>query len=515
MAEHPDPKNTEMFGDATGTFMSNGLQSTDVTRSERLRRPISRVALTVAAVAMAAVAGIALSPGGDRVVQAVGEPCVDTDCGAGGEFHAITPVRVLDTREPGPLSGRKGSFPKNDDSGLFELQVSGAGELPAFVDDDGDDIDDNVLAVAVNITVVNPTGQGHLRVFGSGATENETALINFTPGAIVPNSAILRPGDDGKLTFRLVTPAGAGSADVVVDMFGWFSTSSYESTDGARLYPAGPARLYDSREVDNVLTAREQVAIQIRGADAIEPPTDDIVPNSNDVVGALVNISAVNREPGSTNTFLSALPEPVASGATPETANINVPGGVVRSALAIVPVGTDGKIHIFNRAGATHVTVDLMGYLIKNQDPSTRKGRIVPLVSPFRVLDTRVEEHGEAPLAPGNAEEWNFEDFVEDVRIGSDPVGDQLGLLGNLTGAELIRQYPTAATSSYLVGYPSTDTGDKPLVANLTMRDGDVVPNMAMLQYGETEDGPYRVTFYNRAGHMHYVLDVSAVILDD
>ena len=506
----------EKFSELTGNFMSNGLQSTDVTQSERNRRPIGRVAVTVGAVAMAAVAGIALSPSDDRVVQAAGEPCVDTECGAGGEFHTIEPIRVLDTREPSdPLSGRKSTLPKDNDAGLFELTISGAGDLPAFADGDNDDIDDNVLAVAVNITVVNPTRQGHLRVFGSGATENETALINFKPGAIVPNSAILRPGEDGKLTFRLVTPSGAGQADVVVDLFGWFSTSSYESDDGARLYPAGPARLYDSRQVNNPLTAFEQVEIPIRGADSIDPVINDVVPNSNDVVGALVNISAVNREAGSSNTFLSALPEAVPSGQVPDTANLNVPGGVVRSALAIVPVGPDGSIYVFNRAGVTHLTVDLMGYLIKNQDPSTRRGRIVPLVSPFRVLDTRQAEHGQQPLPPGNAEEWNFEDFVNDVRIGSDQVGNQLGLMGNLTGAELLRQFPNNPASSFLVGYPSSNSGDKPQVANLTMTDGDVVPNMAMLQYGETSAGPYRVTFFNRAGYMHYVLDVSAVILDD
>lgn len=497
----------------TGASMSNGLQSDPVTRSQRLRRPISRFGFTVAAIATAAVGAIVLSPDDGRVVQAVGEPCVDTECGAGGEFHSITPTRILDTREAGPLSGAKTMVPKDDDSGLFELTVSGTGGLPSFADADSDGIDDNVLAVAVNITVVNPSRVGHLRAFGTGATENETALVNFTPGANVPNSAILRPGDDGKLTFRLVSPTGAGTAHVVVDMFGWFSTSSYD-TEGARLYPAGPGRIFDSRVSNDPLSAEEQVEIQIRGADAIEPQIDDIVPNSGDVVGALVNVSAVNREPGSTNTYLAAVPDPVTGGRS-DTATVNVGGGQVRSALAIVPVNDDGSIHVFNKAGTTHVTVDLVGYLIENQDPSTRRGRIVPLVSPFRVLDTRLAEHNSQPLPPGNAEEWNFEEFVNDVRIGSDPVGEQLGLIGNLTGAELSRQFDSVPVSSYLTAYPSEDGGEKPLVANLTMPENSVVPNMAMLEYGTTSDGPNRVTFYNRAGFMHYVLDVSAVILDD
>ena len=56
-----------------------------------------------------------------------------------------------------------------------------------------------MLAVAVNITVVSPTEQGYLRVFGKGATEGDSSLVNFQAGQNVPNMAIVRPGADGKI----------------------------------------------------------------------------------------------------------------------------------------------------------------------------------------------------------------------------------------------------------------------------------------------------------------------------
>ncbi len=481
---------------------------------------MKHVALTVVAVAMAAIGGIVLSPSPGRVVQAAGEPCIDSDCGAGGEYHAVTPARILDTRDAKndvAPAGRKPTAPAGDGV-VFDVPIVGRGGLPGFTDGDGDGTDDNVLAVAVNITVVNPSARGHLRVYGAGTGDTGTAVVNFTAGSIVPNSAILRPGDDGELTLKLVTPGGTGRADVVIDLMGWFSTSAYPQS-GARLLTAGPARLYDSREAAfgaDPLSAREQVKIPIRGADSFTPAITNVVPNSADVVGVLVNISAVNRRARSSNTYLSAVPTRVPNGTTPETASINVAGGQVRSALAVVPVGSDGSIYVYNRAGETDLTVDLMGYLIKNRNPATRAGRVVPLVAPFRAFDTRSDEHFSQPLPPGAAEDWSFEAFVNDVKIGSVSVGPQMGLIGNLTGARLERQYSWVPTSSFLTAYPTPSSGtSKPKTANLTLRDGDVVPNMVLLEYGNAGGDPYQVRFYNRAGFLDYVLDVSAVILDD
>ena len=50
--------------------------------------------------------------------------------------------------------------------------------------------------------------------------------------------------------------------------------------------------------------------------------------------------------------------------------------------LVFVPVGADGKVRIFNFHGNTQVVADVVGYLLKGQDPLTRAGRVVPLNPP-------------------------------------------------------------------------------------------------------------------------------------
>lgn len=481
--------------------------------------------MTIAAMCAAALAGIALSPSPDRVVQAAGMACIDTDCGAGGEYHAMDPIRILDTRDPSldvTPAGRKKTGPDTDNSILFNVPVvlpGGLDGMPAFDDTlDSDGFDDNVLAVAVTITVVQPTRPGFVRSFGRGATEDTTSLANFRANSVVANSVILRPGIDGELTMRIVTPAGLGSADLVIDLFGWFSTSSYGEL-GARLIPAGPGRLFDSREAAfgaSPVRGGQQVEIPIRGADSYNPTVTDLVPNDARVVGALVNVTAVNRRPGSVNTYLSAQPDRVTAGEEPATSTVNVAQGEFRASLAIVPVGANGSIFVYNPFGETDVIVDLMAYLIEGQPSATRAGRVVPLAAPFRALDTREAEFFAQPLAPGKAEDWSFQDFVNDVRIGSDWVGPQSALIGNLATTPIQRQYAWIPTRSFLTAYPRpTDDSPPPLVSNLVIEEGLVIPNMALLKYGGPVEDPYQVRVYNRDGFVHYLLDVSAVVLAD
>jgi hypothetical protein len=480
--------------------MTNRLRSTSVSRSRRVVRLATRAAITTSMIATVAAVAVVAGPGGGRTIEAAGEAF-----GAGGEYHAVTPTRILDTRDPAldvPPLGRK-PFQTASSSGLFDVVVTGTAGLPAFVDADQDCADDNVLSVVVNITVVHPTSLGYLEAFGKGENPAVTSLVNFQAGNVVANTAILRPGCDGALSIRL-GPAANAVGDVLVDVFGWFSSSAYD-TRGARLEPFGPSRIFDSREAAygaTPIAGGAQRKIPIRGASGIP----------NDVVGVLVNVTGVNQASGSQPTFLSLVPEAVTAGAA-LTSNVNLRTNQVRSNLAVVPVGADGSITVYNGIGNTHVVLDVMGYFVNRPD-DTRRGRVVPLVAPFRAFDTRQEQHDNAPLPPGMAEDWSFADFAADVKIDGNAVGAQLGVIGNLTGAELQRQYPTRADATYLTAYPTPPEGsatDPPLISNLGMQEGEVVPNLALLQYGANTS----VRFYNRASYLDYLFDASAIVLAD
>ena len=402
----------------------------------------------------AAVLGVAISPDADRTVEAVGG-----ELGAGGEFQQIAPDRIYDSREVGgPLP-----MDASENAATVDVQVVGEGGLPEFVDADDDGQDDNVLAVVANITVIEPTRLGFLRAFGTGATEGNTSVVNFFAGTFIPNTAILRPGDDGKISLRLVSPTGAGTAHVAVDITGWFSTSSYEER-GDRVVDIDPIRVYDS-ELDQfggaTLEGRTQIEVPIRGAAEVSRPGMVVVPDDENVVGVIANITGVNVFPDSLPTYIAAIPERVPR-------------------------------------------VD------------TRAGRVVPLVAPFRAFDTRVDDFGDVPLGPAEAEDWSFESFVNDVQIDGEPVGAQSALIGNLTATDLQRQYEWAPAASFVTAYPSPGSSTAvPLVSNVNILENDTVPNLALIPYGTSSEGPYSIRFYNRAGYVDYLLDVYAVILED
>ena len=230
-----------------------------------------------------------------------------------------------------------------------------------------DGYDDDVLAVVVNVTVANPTQAGHATIFPKGTRPGDSSVVNFAAGQTVANSAILRPGVDGKVTVHLTTPAANGTADFIVDVSGWFSTSGYE-TNGARVETVEPARIYDSDS--STLKGAQKVSLDIWGATDIDSG-QTVVPDDPNVVGVIVNLTGVNSYGGSVATHLSLVPDdfnPNIVAQQPETSNLNLVAGQTRANVAIVPVGPDGRIHLFSLRGEVRAVVDVTGYLLKGAD---------------------------------------------------------------------------------------------------------------------------------------------------
>ena len=474
----------------------------------RSARHITRLASVAALVAVATVVPV---PGVSGIPASPVAHAAD-GLGAGGEYHPLTPARVYDSRPGLPGSEHDvspiGAKPISTAGSTFDVQLLGRGGVPATPGE--------VLGVVVNITVTEPTSTGFLNAYGKNAPAGTAAIVNFVAGQTVPNLAIVRPGDEGKLTILL--KAGTGSAHVVVDVFGWFSTSS-SSQAGARLVPVTPGRVLDTRTglgraSTSPLAAGEFTTLKIRGADAVDPPRADIVPDDSKIVGVVLNMAGVNNLPTSAATHLSVVPSDLPSGAKPSTANLNLSKGQVKSNMVIVPVDpADGSIRIYNNSATTHVVLDVVGYLVDGQPATTRAGRVVPLSAPYRVFDTREQQWNGVPLGPGQAEDWSFADFAGSVTIGGVAVGKQLGVIGNLTSASLTRQYPQQPVGSYLTVYPSD--AERPTSANLNMVENQITPNMVIMKYSTTISNGPLVRVYNYAGFNHYIYDASAVILSD
>jgi len=121
-------------------------------------------------------------------------------------FYTLTPCRVLDTRNPnGPLGG-----PALGAAAQRTITAVGACGIPA-----------GTVALAANVTIVNPAAAGNLASFPGNAFPLGTSAINFNAGRVRANNAILELATDGTGTFGLQNTA-AGTTDVLVDVVGYF-----------------------------------------------------------------------------------------------------------------------------------------------------------------------------------------------------------------------------------------------------------------------------------------------------
>jgi hypothetical protein len=125
----------------------------------------------------------------------------------GGRFNGVGPARIIDTRSG---AGGVPRAPVRAGSPLT-AQVAGLGGVPAM------SAAVPPRAVLVNVTVTNTSAASYLAVYPSDAFTPGSSDLNWPAGGTVGNLVLARLGPDGRITLL----NGAGSADVIVDVFGW------------------------------------------------------------------------------------------------------------------------------------------------------------------------------------------------------------------------------------------------------------------------------------------------------
>src|SRR5690606_33488200 len=104
-------------------------------------------------------------------------PTTAPPVGEVADFTPITPARILDTRlaESGPRPIVAGA----------DRTVSVAGAVPP-----------GAVAVAVNVTVTDPTADAFASVYPTGSPRPGTSVVNYLPGQTVANSVVVKLGTD-------------------------------------------------------------------------------------------------------------------------------------------------------------------------------------------------------------------------------------------------------------------------------------------------------------------------------
>jgi hypothetical protein len=115
----------------------------------------------------------------------------------GAPYHPLTPLRIADTRFTAPVGP----------GGTLSLTVLGVGGVP-----------EGATAVVLNLAVTQPSTDGYLTVYPSGAKRPYASSINFAPNQTVSNLVVATVGAGGVVNVYNAT----GSTHVVADVEGWF-----------------------------------------------------------------------------------------------------------------------------------------------------------------------------------------------------------------------------------------------------------------------------------------------------
>lgn len=248
-----------------------------------------------------------------------------------GAFVPVNPARLLDTRDSAPVVP----------DGTVSFQVGGVGGIPA-----------TVSAVTFNLTVANPASFGFITAYPSGTPRPDSSNLNFATGQTVPNSVTVPVGADGRVTLFNRSP---GTSQLIADVSGYFLAGT-PAVAGA-FVPVPPTRFLDTRNrgpagPDGV------VSFQVAGVKGI--PAHVAAVTFNLTVTGPQSFGFVTAYPSGTD--------------RPGSSNLNFSVGQTVPNSVTVPVGTDGKVTLFNRSSAnTQLIADVSGYYL----PGATTGAVV------------------------------------------------------------------------------------------------------------------------------------------
>ncbi|GAA3320475.1 RHS repeat-associated core domain-containing protein [Arthrobacter ramosus] len=356
---------------------------------------------------------------------------------APGAFSAQAPFRQLDTRNgTGGIHGTVGP------GQTIRVKVTGQGGIPAT----------GVSAVAMNITVTNPSSFGAITAYAGGTNNPGTSNLNYATGQTVANFAVTPVGADGTIAF---TNNSSGTVDLLADTSGYYLGGA-ATTPGA-FSAQTPFRQLDTRNgtggVSGPVGPNQTIRVKVTGQGGI-PATGVSAVAMNITVANSTSFGAITAYAGGTN--------------NPGTSNLNYATGQIVPNFAITPVGSDGTIAFTNNSsGTVQIIADTSGYFLGGT--ATVPGAF-SAQTPFRQLDTRNGTGGvTGPVGPGQTIS------VKVTGRGGLPATGVSAIAMNITVAN---STSSGVITAYAGGTP------KPGTSNLNYTAGQIIPNFAITAVG-------------------------------
>ncbi|HEX7491401.1 MAG TPA: hypothetical protein VF337_06835 [Candidatus Limnocylindrales bacterium] len=278
----------------------------------------------------------------------------------GATFHALNPVRLLDTRVG---NGLPVSLSANTPATFV---VAGRGGVPS-----------NAIAVTGNVTVTDQTDSYAVFVGPVPNPSPTSSTINFAKGDVRANGLTVAlgtgtPGSGplGSLSATYMAPSG-NKTSLVLDVTGYFTPD----LTGATFVPIDPARLLDTRVDDGLSgpqSANTPATFQLGGRGGV--PSNAAAVSGNLTVTDETDQYAVFVGP--------------AASASPSSSTINFVKGNVRANGLTVALGAGGTLsltYMSTRGNTTSLVFDATGYFASPSDQAARWD--------FDLFDPRAERY--------------------------------------------------------------------------------------------------------------------------
>jgi hypothetical protein len=379
-------------------------------------------------------------------------------------FVPITPVRIMDTRSAskiGPVTGPVAA----DSTALLPIDGNTTASIPAS----------GVTAVAVSITVTDETSPGFLTAYPADTPLPVTSTMNYdTSVGSVTNNAIVNVGPDGDI--GLFNGSG-GTAQFIVDLTGYFTTDI--TATGASTYTplATPTRILDTGngtgapEADVAADGTLTLTMAGDNTSGVDLP-------STGLTAVALNLTAVPTASGDSG-ILVTYPDGVTR---PSTSNLtyDATGDQSQAGTVIIPVGSDGKIDIYNdSADKINLVGDLSGYFT-----TSTTGQYYHSLNGIRIIDTRQT----TALAS---------DSARTIANPASITADNPTLVLNITVTD-------PADGGWVEAYPGSAA--LPTASIIDFASGETVPNLALVN---TSDDNSFAVYNGSAGTVDFVVDTS------
>jgi hypothetical protein len=360
-------------------------------------------------------------------------------------FVATLPVRILESRPTATptFDLRASRIGRRDAGTITEVPVLGRAGVPTASG-----------AVAINVTVTEPTASGYVTAFSCGQPVPTASNLNFAPGQTIANFVVAKPGANGSVC--LYTSA---ATHLLADLTGYYPATS-------RFKPLNPQRLLDSRPSSPRTVDGIGSGIGIRSVGSITSfPVVGRVGLSGGLTAVALNVTVTSPQQDG---YLSVFP---CGQNVPNTSSLNFGTGQTVANAVVSNVGADGNVCVYTNV-ATHLIIDInAAYPVDSY--------FIPY-GPVRILESRP---GATPTVDRLQSGIGIRPAGSITRV---PVAGRVGIRPN-GGALALNVTVTEPTSTgFITVYPCGQPA--PNASTLNFIRGQTVANSTISKLGPDGD---------------------------